>query len=548
MVFDDFSTKEEFLKILPLTARTQGKDIFSLFKKFAIENKLPLQKLSSITMDGARAMAAFRTHHSTTDQLFYLSQSIIDGFQEKPHKKTRTIFLDISAAFDRVWRQKLVHTVQGTGINESRRMWAGVPQGYVLSPLLFLIFMNTIHHHIHPDTKITCYADNIDVWHSHDITESEKALNTTLKAIAAWAVNLKLTINADKTNYCIFSTNRRHQSSFNANIKIQNSQIKKVNLPTYLGVTLDPELRFSKHIEQTANKALGKLNILRKLCGTSWGSRPQILNSTFCTVIRPVLEYATPIWTPASFFVKRKLDSVQHRAAKIFLEHLDHISRRVFDKWKNSTKLKRSSTLQLDSEIRKELNLEHSFLEFLQEPLIPKNPPKNTCFKLELLQPCSKKKDPVTLRQKGLETIEILSQDNFAIAYTDGSSDRSLSNGGAGILLTDGNNYKHKINTDIIASNFRSELMAIREALILYQQNPHAIDSTEGLVIFSYSKSAIEAIRNRETNISCDIITLLEQLHSKRKSCILQWIPAHVNIEGNECVDSLTKEARDIDH
>ncbi|GFW83814.1 general transcription factor II-I repeat domain-containing protein 2 [Trichonephila clavipes] len=56
MVFDDFSTKEEFLKILPLTARTQGKDVFSLFKKFAIENKLPLQKLSSITTDGARAM------------------------------------------------------------------------------------------------------------------------------------------------------------------------------------------------------------------------------------------------------------------------------------------------------------------------------------------------------------------------------------------------------------------------------------------------------------------------------------------------------------
>ncbi|GFV24187.1 hypothetical protein TNCV_3542811 [Trichonephila clavipes] len=52
---------------------------------------------------------------------------------------------------------------------------------------------------------------------------------------------------------------------------------------------------------------------------------------------------------------------------------------------------------------------------------------------MELLQPCSK--DPVTLRQKGLEMIAILSQDNFAIAYTDGSSDRSLSNGGAGIIL-----------------------------------------------------------------------------------------------------------------
>ncbi|GFX05718.1 RNase H domain-containing protein [Trichonephila clavipes] len=161
-------------------------------------------------------------------------------------------------------------------------------------------------------------------------------------------------------------------------------------------------------------------------------------------------------------------------------------------------KIKRSSNLQLDSEIRKELNLDHSSLEFLQEPLIPKNPPKNICFELELLQPCSKKEDPVTLRQKGLETIAILSQDNFAIAYTDGSSDRFLSNGGAGIILL--------------------------------------------------LPDAIEAIRNGETNISCDIITLLEQLHNKRKSCILQWIPAHVNIEGNEGADSLAKKARDIEH
>ncbi|GFU82191.1 hypothetical protein TNCV_4466421 [Trichonephila clavipes] len=99
-----------------------------------------------------------------------------------------------------------------------------------------------------------------------------------------------------------------------------------------------------------------------------------------------------------------------------------------------------------------------------------------------MLQPCSKKENPATLRQKGLETISILSQDNFAIAYTDGSSDRSLSNGGAGILLLlpDGNNYKHKINTGIIASKFTSELVAIREALILYQQDSHVIDSTEG--------------------------------------------------------------------
>ncbi|GFV16840.1 reverse transcriptase domain-containing protein [Trichonephila clavipes] len=264
-----------------------------------------------------------------------------------------------------------------------------------------------------------------------------------MEGIAEWAENLKLTINADKTNYCIFSTNRRHRSSFNANIKSQNSEIKKVDLPTYLGVTLDPKLRFSKHIKQTSSKALEKLNILRNLSGTSWGSRPQTLKSTFCTVIRPVLEYATPIWTSASISVKRKLDSVLHRAAKIIIGAVSSTNNEKAEQecglppLESRRKLaqKRSSTLQLDSETRKELNLNHSSLEFLQEPLIPKNPPENTCFELELLQPCSKKEDLVTLRQKGLETIAILSQDNFAIDYTDGSSDRSLSNGGAGIIL-----------------------------------------------------------------------------------------------------------------
>ncbi|GFT00988.1 RNase H domain-containing protein [Trichonephila clavipes] len=254
-----------------------------------------------------------------------------------------------------------------------------------------------------------------------------------------------------------------------------------------------------------------------------WGSRPQTLKSTFCTVIRPVLEYATPIWTPASISVKRKLDSVQHRAAKIIIGAVSST---------NNEKAEQECGLPPLESRRKLATIKFT----------------NKLRSYAMFQ--KKKEDPVTLRQKGLETIAILSQDNFAIAYTDGSSDRSLSNGGAGIilLLPDGNNYKHKINTGIIASNFTSELVAIREALLLYQQNPHVIDSTEGLVIFSDSKSAIEAIRNGETNISCDIITLLEQLHNKRKSCILQWIPAHVNIEGNECADSLVKEARDIEH
>ncbi|GFY51697.1 hypothetical protein TNIN_172401 [Trichonephila inaurata madagascariensis] len=87
---------------------------------------------------------------------------------------------------------------------------------------------------------------------------SEKAINTTLKGIAAWEEDLKLIINTDKTNYCTFSSGRRHGSTFNAIIKTKESQINKVDFPSYIGVILDPELRFMKHIKQIAIRSQRK--------------------------------------------------------------------------------------------------------------------------------------------------------------------------------------------------------------------------------------------------------------------------------------------------
>ncbi|GIY54218.1 hypothetical protein CEXT_755011 [Caerostris extrusa] len=111
---------------------------------------------------------------------------------------------------------------------------------------------------------------------------------------------------------------------------------------------------------------------------------------------------------------------------------MGHISIRVFNEWKGSTRLKRSSTLQLDKDIRSRINLEHSTLDFVPEPLFPEN-------------------HHVKLPME---------------AYTDGSSDKFLNKGGAGIffLLPNGSKYHHKMNTGLIASDFTSELIAIKEA------------------------------------------------------------------------------------
>ncbi|GFX61848.1 hypothetical protein TNCV_1383461 [Trichonephila clavipes] len=102
----------------------------------------------------------------------------------------------------------------------------------------------------------------------------------------------------------------------------------------------------------------------------------------------------------------------------------------------------------------------------------------------------------------------------------------------------------HKINTGLIASNFTSELLAIKEAFILYSTHLELSGTTEGLAIFSDSRAALEAIIKGDTNMTFAINFLLESLHCRGKSCLLQCIPAHVSIEGN---DSLAKEGRNDD-
>ncbi|GFX74462.1 hypothetical protein TNCV_3213491 [Trichonephila clavipes] len=104
--------------------------------------------------------------------------------------------------------------------------------------------------------------------------------------------------------------------------------------------------------------------------------------------------------------------------------------------------------------------------------------------------------------EKGHETIEKISQENFAVAYTDSSSDISLNKRGAGILFQVPNKERkmHKISAGLIASNFTSELLAIKEALILYSTHMELSGTTEGLAIFSDSRAALEAIIKGDTN------------------------------------------------
>ncbi|GIY21933.1 reverse transcriptase domain-containing protein [Caerostris extrusa] len=174
---------------------------------------------------------------------------------------------------------------------------------------------------------------------------------------------------------------------------------------------MDPELRFTRHIEHTANKALRKLSILRKLCGTTWGSKPKTVKHAFCSISTKIIIGAVSSSNNNKakqecglppLVNRRNLATIKF-ANRIRSNKRDYISTRVFNEWKGSTRLKRSSTLQLDKDIRSRINLEHSSLDFVQEPLFPRKPPSETKFSLNLYNLVQKRKEDFNiLNQKAL--------------------------------------------------------------------------------------------------------------------------------------------------
>ncbi|UYV70208.1 UBE2G1 [Cordylochernes scorpioides] len=138
-------------------------------------------------------------------------------------------------------------------------------------------------------------------------------------------------------------------------------------------------------------------------------------------------------------------------------------------------------------------------------------------------------------------------QRNYLTAHIDESSDLTLSNGGAriNIILQDGTHIKVKEEAGKISSNFTCALTAIWKALDVCLNQP-SLHQAEGIIIYNDSRSTLEAIQKGNSKITQKIHLLLNQLEPLEKNCILQWIPAHVGIWGNEMAEELANEARKL--
>nr|KAG5690263.1 hypothetical protein BaRGS_018615 [Batillaria attramentaria] len=182
-----------------------------------------------------KEQTAFRKNRSTEDQLVYLAQSIENAFQEK--------------------------------------------KGGVISPTLFVVFINDISSSLSRHISRALHADDFAMWNASESTSSatvrmQEALNTTSK----WATDWCVTINSQKTVATCFSLSNTKET---LRLTINNQQIPQQDTPTYLGTKLDKKLTWNPHIREMEKRATKRLSLMKKLAGTKWGANSSILRRVY---------------------------------------------------------------------------------------------------------------------------------------------------------------------------------------------------------------------------------------------------------------------------
>ena len=202
-------------------------------------------------------------------------------------------------------------------LGKSFKLHQGVPQGAVLSPLLFLFFIDGINDVLPKGVQVSLYTDDIAVWAQHrDKETAQNLVQTSVTNIANWSTKHKLTLNPSKCESTLFST-CPGEAKWSPEITLDGQTLKVNPTPTFLGVTFDRTLTFSQHAVQTKARIMKRIRILSALASKEWGCSRTDLLRIYHAIIHSVLNYCAPAWQP--WLAKSNvslLERVQNRALR----------------------------------------------------------------------------------------------------------------------------------------------------------------------------------------------------------------------------------------
>ena len=278
----------------------------------------------------SKCQHGFRKHRSCVTKLLEVLNDLT-----KLHENNESIdiiYLDFAKAFDTVPHLRLLEKLKAYGITGNVLNWissflserkqrvrvnstcsntvpvqSGVPQGSILGPLLFIVFINDLPDCVESICKI--FADDTEIY---DSSANHQQIQLDLLALLKWSELWQLFFNVTKCSVLYHGKNNKKEDYFtDCNFKVR---LKETFLEKNVGVTFSKDLKFNEHINNVVSKANQITGIVKR-------SFEYLDNEMFLklykSIIRPHLEYANVVWHPMYQHQKHNLEAVQRRATKM---------------------------------------------------------------------------------------------------------------------------------------------------------------------------------------------------------------------------------------
>ena len=278
--------------------------------------------------------SGFKHLDSTIYQLISIVHTISAAIDKG--KYVSMVFLDISKAFDKVWHDGLLFKLKTFGIDGRLLLWfksylqnrkqrviikghasswyttnSGVPQGSVLGPLLFLIFINDIDVGVLSEMRM--FADDTMMFDvAQNISTSVSKINNDLNTLSTWAHQWRVTFNPEKTVYMVYSRSGKHVE--HDPIVFSGVNIKQVTFHKHLGIVLNNRMSWENHVTYIVERVSTRINMMRRVQNVAPRNCLEVLYKSF---VRPLFDYGDVLFPHISVTQCKRLEQIQRQAALI---------------------------------------------------------------------------------------------------------------------------------------------------------------------------------------------------------------------------------------
>ena len=512
--------------------------------------------------------------------------------------------LDYSKAYDRTWRERLLLKISQLGapqqmirwisaflttrtaevsinntLSKRVRMKQGLPQGSVLSPLLFLLYINDIGQDVPEDVEHLLFADDASLAASDsDINAANDKLQVAVSAVQQWSALNKLDLNLKKSCTFFFSTDP-HQAKWRPDIKLFSEQMKfgdgpDEKCPKFLGIILDRTLCFQDHVNAVTERVDARCKLLFCLASRSWGWKKHNLRRIYIAMHRSIMDFAAPAWqpwlSPTSF---DSLERAQNKCLKIItgVYQGSNLECRRIEADIPSYKTHSSQLIAMSYEKGMRLPNGHPKRDAIGNSPVPHRIKTRSSFREQGLKlsnslPTSNApRRPITIhfpepwkqcdRNWSVHTNQDIKTDLPAlksrvenlnadiVVYTDGSCTGGTSDGGAAAIITNGPyDQPNKITTiekkgSIYTCSYEEEKRALHLGIQWLSTTDHQY---RHVAFCTDSLSLLQALENDHPD-TADTRQCLQSLSIPKLD--LLYVPGHKDVPGNELADHHAKAA-----